>query len=414
MKIKITHKLISVFVLSAFLSVLFSVPSLATEYRHDDSNSEEVWRVNQDINNKRSEITELRKQISTYKKNIKAKQNALFNLSSQISTINDSIAKINLEIRTSELEIETLNLKIENTELKIDAKEKEIDDRKEVVGEIIRTVHRQNQNSSILEILVMNENFSKFISELEQLENIQDSLIQNVDELQTIKFTLNNDKESLGEKKEEISLLNNILENRKLSLSGQKVAKDSILQITHGQEAKFQQLLNQSREEQRQLNNELVYLEKVGREKLNRQLALEAIESDGMMWPVSSRIITAYFHDVDYPYRHIFEHNAIDIAVPQGTPLRAADSGYIAKVRDGGRTGYSYIMIIHPDGLSTVYGHVNQINVSVDQYVSKGQVIGYSGGLPGTNGSGPFSTGPHLHLEVRYNGIPVNPLNYLP
>ena len=408
------NKLISIFVLSTFFSVIFSVPSLATEYRYNDSNSEEVWRVNQDINNKRSEITELKKQISTYKKNIKAKQNALFNLSSQINTINDSIAKINLEIRASELEIETLNLKIENTELKIDAKEKEIDERKEIVAEIIRTVHRQNQSGSILEILIMNENFSKFISELEQLENIQDNLLQNVEELQDIKIALNNDKDSLNDKKEEIDLLNNILENRKESLNGQKVAKDSILQITHGQEAKFQQLLDQSREEQRQLNNELVYLEKVGREKLNRQLALEAIESDGMMWPVSSRIITAYFHDPDYPYRHIFEHNAIDIAIPQGTPIRSAESGYVAKVRDGGKTGYSYIMIIHPDGLSTVYGHINQINISVDQYISKGQVIGYSGGLPGTNGAGPFSTGPHLHLEVRYNGIPVNPLNYLP
>jgi murein DD-endopeptidase MepM/ murein hydrolase activator NlpD len=71
-------------------------------------------------------------------------------------------------------------------------------------------------------------------------------------------------------------------------------------------------------------------------------------------------------------------------------------------------------MIVHADGLSSVYGHVNQISVENEQFVTKGQVIGYSGGMPGTRGAGPLSTGPHLHLEIRLNGVPVDPLNYLP
>jgi len=415
MKIKINiFKFLNVLILSTFLSVIFSAPSLAVEYTYDNSNNQQIWQINQDINNKRSEITELTKQVQIYKNNIKAKQNTLNNLSNQINTINNGIAQINLEIRTSELEIETLNLKIENIELKIEAKIKEIEEKKEKTGEIIRNLHRQNRKNNIVEIVLMNENFSDFILKLEQLENIQDNLLKNIDGLQKIELALKNDKKYLNEEKKEIDLLKNILENKKGTLGGQKIAKDSLLQKTQGQEAKFQQLLEQSREEQRQLNNELIYLEKVGREKLNRQLALQAIETDGLMWPVASRIITAYFHDQSYPYKYLFEHNAIDLATSQGTPIRAAESGYVAKVRDGGQNGYSYLMIIHPDNLSTVYGHLNQINISTDQFISKGQIIGYSGGLPGTRGAGPFSTGPHLHFEVRYNGIPTNPLNYLP
>ena len=140
---------------------------------------------------------------------------------------------------------------------------------------------------------------------------------------------------------------------------------------------------------------------------------LESGASD-ITWPISGRTITTGFHDPDYPYRKIIgEHPAIDIRAPQGSTLKAAGDGYIARVKFDGSTSYSYIMIIHNNGLSTVYGHVSSVSVAVDQYVHQGDVIGRTGGAPHGTGSGAFTTGPHLHFEVRKDGIPVNPLNYL-
>ncbi|MFA6466498.1 MAG: peptidoglycan DD-metalloendopeptidase family protein [Patescibacteria group bacterium] len=413
-KIKTSQILSSILAITLLGFIFLPKNTGAVEYKLDNVDTIETWQLNQDINEKRSEIQELRRQIDVYKKNIDAKQRQLGNLATQISTLNESIAKINLEIQATELEMDALNLEIENTQLKIDSKEKEITEQKDVLAEVIRSLHRQQQKNNLLEILILNDNFSDFIADLNNLEDMRDNLFDGVGELNKIKIALSDDKNSIENEKTELDTLKSILDNKKGSLDGQKTSKSTLMAATQGQEAKYQTLLHQAKEEQEQANSDIVYLEQIAREKVNRQLELDNITSDGLMWPVTSQRVTAYFHDPDYPYRYIFEHPAIDIATPQGTPLRAAESGYVAKAKDGGATGYSYIMLIHADGLSTVYGHINSISVSADQFVSKGDIIGYTGGMPGTYGAGPLTTGPHLHLEVRLNGVPVDPLNYLP
>mgnify|MGYP001613283217 FL=1 len=131
-------------------------------------------------------------------------------------------------------------------------------------------------------------------------------------------------------------------------------------------------------------------------------------------WPAQSRYVTTLFHDPEYPFRNIFEHNAIDVRASHGTAVKAAASGYVARARVCTASScYSYIMLIHTNGFATVYGHMSKILVQEDQFVTRGDVIGLSGGTPGSAGAGPFVTGPHLHFEIRKNGIPINPLDYL-
>ncbi len=101
-------------------------------------------------------------------------------------------------------------------------------------------------------------------------------------------------------------------------------------------------------------------------------------------------------------------HEGIDIAVPEGTPIRAAADGTVILMQSEAESGGygNYTCIDHGGGLSTCYAHQSSFATSVGAGVSQGDLIGYVGNTG-------HSYGPHLHFEVRINGTPTDPLGYL-
>lgn len=147
-------------------------------------------------------------------------------------------------------------------------------------------------------------------------------------------------------------------------------------------------------------------------DSVEQQFSLSALPPI-FIWPVTGPISAGY---LDTDYVHVFgvAHRGMDIAVKQGTPVKAITDGIVHTVRDGGATGYSYVLIGHRNGYASLYGHMSKFLVREGDVISAGKIIGLSGGTPGTPGAGHMTTGAHLHLEVTKDGAHMDPRAVLP
>jgi murein DD-endopeptidase MepM/ murein hydrolase activator NlpD len=128
--------------------------------------------------------------------------------------------------------------------------------------------------------------------------------------------------------------------------------------------------------------------------------------SGGLIWPVSGPITSGFGgRDIGAGYE---DHPGIDIGVPEGTPIRAAAAGtVILQQSEAESGGYgNYTCIDHGGGLSTCYAHQSSFVVGPGESVAQGEIIGYSGNTG-------YSTGAHLHFEVRIYGQVTDPMGYL-
>ncbi len=406
---------LSLFVLTIIIAFGMSVPQVFVLSENTGGNKEEIDQLNDKISEKKDKIKELEKSIAEYKQKIENKRSEAVSLNNQLAILDNYLVQIELDIEVTEEKVDTLELEIEGLGLTIEEKETVIDRQQKILSELIRTLHYEN-NKKYIEIAAAYDNFSDFYNRVYYVNTLESDLGQSAKTVRLAKEDLEDKKQETEDRKQSYEDLKEELDNKRIDLAEQANYKQDLLARTQSSELTYKSMLSNLRSQYQQIENEISSIEQEVRRKLESQdrFAGDTGNSSELSWPTQSRYVTAYFYDRNYPYKHIFEHNAIDIRGSHGTPIKAAASGYIARARTCSTAScYAYVMIVHSGGISTVYGHLSQISVSADQYVTRGDVIGYSGGTPGTVGAGPFTTGPHLHFEVRKNGIPVNPLNYL-
>lgn len=374
---------------------------------------EEIEDLNKKIAEQQKKIKELETTMANYQKSIDDNRSKAVSLKNQISILDSRLTQLQNDIALTKSKIEQTQLQISALTLSIQEKQTVIDKQKTIITGIIQQVHAGDQKN-YLEVLLTYKNFAEFYDELKNLESVNIDLGRSIKNLRLAKEDLLAKKNEADQTKKKYEALQADLTQKQQSLSEQSGNKQNLLVQTKNSEAKYQTLLTSLKKQYQSVENEVRSYEAQIKKKLEAQDKIPLSGNVAFAWPVPSHYVTAQFHDPTYVFRNVFEHSAVDIRAAHGTAVRAAASGYVAKARTCTTSScYAYVLIVHTGNLSSVYGHLSQISVKDDQFVNQGDIIGYSGATPGTVGAGPFTTGAHLHFEIRLNGIPVNPEKYL-
>jgi len=369
-------------------------------------------------------------------------------LSEQLKTFDENISRENSNLLDLQDQIKSVQLELADLAELSEMREVELARSRDVLDEFIRVAYSEvmqytdwkTGEISTLKFLFTDQNLAEVETQKVYLDILQKVSAGLIRDLQKKQSEFSKIKNSLLAKRGELILLQQEVIDRKKDIEEMRAAKATILAETRGQEAQYRKLVEESRRQQvealaeiselksqlgvidRQLKTFRGNLGEVAFGKLLEGQSLASANgyvfpnhSPKLIWPADpGRGITAYFLDSGYKARFGIVHHAIDFRLVQGSRVSSAGPGIIYKVHDSGDSHYSYITVAHPNGLATTYGHISKMFVAEGDFVQAGDLIGLSGGMPGTRGAGYMTTGPHLHFEVIENGENENPLDYLP
>ena len=273
-------------------------------------------------------------------------------------------------------------------------------ERKQLVQERLRAMYKQVDANALI-VLVGAESVGDFAARKSLLEKIARRDRALFDDLLALKKEIARKKREQDELVDHVGGLLGVQEQKQDELEDVQQEKREVLSDlelrTKQLEEEFRAWENKSRE----LAAQIAAIQR-SKEGTDQELTY----SGKMIMPVSGRY-TSSFGMRNHPIlRKRKMHNGVDIGAANRSTIKAAAAGSVMTV--GWISGYgNTVTIDHGSGISTLYAHCSSIYVKAGQYVEAGQRIAAVGATG-------LATGPHLHFEVRVNGKPVNPRNYLP
>lgn len=303
----------------------------------------------------------------------------------------------NQEISELESRMTALQVQVETTRADLAGMQAKLDERTAWTNERLRILTEMN-TFSFLEVLLSATSFSDFISRFDYVSSILARDVELMREVRDLRDAIAERQADLDEQRQELAALRLEAREKRATVAaladevaGYKNMVEQDLSLLEEQEAALLEIADQwdakIAEWQRMLNRE-------------RKGDLAFI------WPVTGTI-TSYFGMRPDPFTGVWRnHSGMDIAASTGTPIKAAEDGIV--LHSGWIDGYGYTIILdHGGGISTLYAHASKLVAQAGQSVRRGETVA----LVGSTG---YSTGPHLHFEVRLNGTRVEPLDYLP
>mgnify|MGYP001582515584 CR=1 FL=1 len=353
-----------------------------------------------------AQIEERNERLKEIEKEIASYESALKEVGAEKNTLQKAIDQLNLErqkvlsdIKYTQNKIDRTDLTISKLELNIAETERHINVNKSAIAEILRNLHISDDDT-LIELLLRHDNLAEVWNEIESLETVRSSMQSKVYELSSLQENLLNQRNDETDKRNELVSLKSQYSGQQAILDGNRKEKNELLTATKNEEAQYQAQLAAKKTAREQLLKEVQEIES----QLQYILDPNSIPKKGsavFRWPLDNIVITQYFGYTRFALSGAYNgkaHNGIDLSAPVGTKIFAPLTG---TVRNTGNTDlvpgcYSWgqwILIDHPNGLSTLFSHLSHIAVSPGQQVATGDVIGYTGRTG-------YATGPHLHFTV--------------
>jgi murein DD-endopeptidase MepM/ murein hydrolase activator NlpD len=365
------------------------------------SRADTIDQIQKQIEKRNQDIANLEKEIKSYQNQIDDLGQQANSLKSAIKSLDLTRKKFETDIKITENKIENKNYEISNLNSQIHSKEDDISDDKRIIDNVFKEIYKTD-NNSLIEKVLSNNSIAETLSSMEKLNSLQGRLYDRINTLNNIKLDLEANKKASEKAKNDLIALKNELNNQRDLVKSATNEKNQLLNETKQSEAEYQRILANKQELKQSIEKEILDFESQLKIMIDTS-KLPKTGSGVLSWPLDAVTITQYFGNTDFATANaqVYNgkgHNGIDLRASVGTPVKSALLGTVVGVGNTGtvRTCYSYgkwVLIQHPNGLSTLYAHLSLQSVSEGQSVSTGQIIGYSGNTG-------YTTGPHLHFGV--------------
>lgn len=351
------------------------------------------------LDQKKEELSEVNSQLKERKQQLRENEQQQQNVVKELDRIEQDIAQISSELEKYDQELSTLQQSIDEIEPQLKEKEEALEEKTEVLHQRLRDIYMQG-NLSYLEVLLDSTSMSDFLTRLDFLKRLMDNDAKLVNETAAERDEIARQKHELEQKKERVSSLKRATEVKQNSLSSRSQDREETLKRLQSDKAACERAI----EELEASSQKLTQI--IQQHQSNNSSNPSPPQGNGsMIWPAAGGITSGYgmrWHPISGVYKM---HTGIDIGAPHGAPVKAADGGTV--IYADWMSGYGNTVIVdHGGGISTLYAHLSGFAVGYGSRVGQGQDIAYVG-------STGYSTGPHLHFEVRINGHHTNPLGYL-
>lgn len=383
------------------------------------------------------ERKEVQNQIADVKKQYKENENEIADLIAQKNVVDQEIQLLNTQIININEQISAYNLLIADKQDELDTAEDRLEALNQENKERIRTMEEEGE-VSYWEVLFKANSFSDLLDRLNMVEEIAASDKRRLQELSDAANKVEEAQAELETEKGELETTKKDLDDTQAEMNEKNKESEALLQELLQKADDLQALEEECKEQENAFLKQIAAMEvQFNAAKQREWEAWKATSvppttqaggtggsssggtsgssggssggsggSGGWLVPCSYTSITSPFGNRNSPTSGASSyHQGVDLDTGTGDPVYASRAGVVTVAGWGNAAG-NYVQINHQDGFSSIYMHLSSYCVSAGQIVSAGQLIGATGATG-------ITTGDHLHFGISYNGVYVNPCNYV-